>query len=69
MPDMFEIEISCDNCGNNIMKSMRWIREHDELSCGCGRQIQLDAALFKSHIARVEHSFAGFQRSLDSFGS
>lgn len=69
MPDNFDIGISCDSCGDQTNKSMRWIRNNDELLCGCGRQIRLDADLFRSQVARIEQSFAGFQQSFSSPGN
>ena len=45
-PDSTKIEIPC-TCGRNTKKTIGWIKQNDELVCGCGVHINLRTATFK----------------------
>lgn len=66
MLEDFEIQITCRQCGATTKKPIKWIRTHDELLCGCGEHIALNAAQFKSEIAKIAKALADFERSLKS---
>ena len=36
-PGLYEIDVSCANCGTKVKKSLGWLKENDEFVCGnCG---------------------------------
>ncbi|HXH72470.1 MAG TPA: hypothetical protein VNI58_06640 [Mariprofundaceae bacterium] len=68
MLEDFEIQITCSRCGAKTRKPIKWIRKNDELLCGCGEHIALDAEQFKSEIASIAKALADFERSLKRAG-
>lgn len=61
-----EIPVPCPECGNNTLKSVRWLKAHCKLACGaCNEAIQLDDRGFRDAvldadkiIARIRRGFA-----------
>lgn len=58
-----EIPVPCPACGNNNLRSVRWLRAGRPLACGsCGETINLDSRGIRDAIRDAEKSIARIRR-------
>lgn len=61
--DAAEIEIPCPACGEQIAKTIGWLRDKDQLDCpNCGVTIILDRAQLEDGISEVEKALDGLSK-------
>jgi len=47
------ISLPCLGCGHKNKKTVGWLRDHTDLTCGvCGTKIKIDNAEFRSELGR-----------------
>ena len=61
--DSTKIEIPC-KCGRNTKKTIGWIKQNDELVCGCGVHIDLRTAALRRQGVKPALPRAGAKRSI-----
>ena len=58
-----EIPVPCPGCGNNNLKSVRWLKAHCELACCvCDETIKLDDHGFRDAVLDAEKSIARIRK-------
>jgi hypothetical protein len=62
-PDSTKVEIPC-KCGRNTQKTIGWIKQNDELVCGCGVHIDLRTAAFRRQGMKSAPVPAGAKRAI-----
>jgi uncharacterized Zn finger protein len=66
--DDAEIELQCENCGRKTKKSIEWIGDRDEVACGCGTMIPVDASKFRKERVKAESEFDGVRGLMEKLG-
>lgn len=57
--DDLEIPVPCPGCGNNTLRSLGWLKLHDEMSCStCNESVDLDDHGFRDALRDAEKSVA-----------
>lgn len=68
MFDDADIPIECANCGRKTTKTVVWLKNHSDFTCGCGTRIHIDASQFRRDMKKVDNSINDLERILKRFG-
>lgn len=69
--DKHELGIVCPapDCRHENAKSVRWLRDHTQLTCGgCGRVIELKSEQFRAGLNKVDKSVDDLWKTLGKLG-
>jgi transcription elongation factor Elf1 len=60
------VEIICPRCRNQHSKTLRWLRDHSNLTCSsCGFEIALTNEQLRASIDEFAHTMRGLKQSVD----
>jgi hypothetical protein len=58
-----EIPVPCPGCGNNTLKSLKWLKANDDLTCSiCSETVHLDDHGFRDALRDAEKSVARLRK-------
>ena len=58
--DKFEIDITCEKCGNVTKKTIGWVKCNSHITCACGTYLSLNSERLASAIAEINGYLSQF---------
>lgn len=67
--DERELPVTCPGCGHKHVKTVRWLRDHQEITCaGCGKRIEIDNAQMREGFDKVDGAMDRLRKSFSRLG-
>lgn len=64
--DDADIDVPCPGCGHENRKTMRWLRDNTQMTCGgCGQPVILENQQLRRDMDDLDQSFGELRRAIE----